>query len=30
MIRLRRLDLELFGQFSGKSYDFGPRLEGGV
>ncbi|WP_116598975.1 ATP-binding protein [Primorskyibacter marinus] len=28
MIRLRRLDLELFGQFSGKSYDFGPRLEG--
>lgn len=28
MIRLRRLDLELFGQFSGKSYDFGPRREG--
>ncbi|WP_417607269.1 AAA family ATPase [Primorskyibacter flagellatus] len=28
MIRLRRLDLDLFGQFSGKSYDFGPRREG--
>ncbi|MHA6326640.1 ATP-binding protein [Roseivivax sp. CAU 1753] len=29
MIRLRRLDLSLFGQFTEKSYDFGPRPRGG-
>ena len=28
MIRIRRLDLDFFGQFSGKSYDFGPRPQG--
>ena len=30
MIRLRRLDLEFFGRFSGKSFDFGARRDAGM
>ena len=29
MIRLRQLDLELFGRFTGKQFDFGPRRAAG-
>lgn len=30
MIRLRQLDLELFGRFTGKQFDFGPRRAAGI
>ena len=30
MIRLRQLDLELFGRFTGKRFDFGPRQAPGI
>jgi uncharacterized protein YhaN len=30
MIRLRQLDLELFGRFTGKRFDFGPRKTAGI
>jgi uncharacterized protein YhaN len=30
MMRLRKLDLELFGGFTGRSFDFGPRREDGI